>query len=281
MSDEKEKLTIDNFLKKVQKGDNTLLIIGAIIMIVPIVALSFLAGGKTNKKPYQQELKRMTKRKNVFSFSKKDDSSSNKPVTSSSLPRSSSSSSSSGGWFSSTKTPKERVADELEEASRIIERKSQEVVAPSSLHGHAREYFLAEHNYNLSMGNGALESKKYEEAERYLYKALEEAEGNPFLTVFALGSICALYERTGDKKKMEEAYKQYIDAVSKIPPEYGGMDLKSTVRTAYKTLESVGKYASESELSTALSKNPMVNSGKVPSNVNVREVYKDFPVKYE
>ena len=53
MSDEKEKLTIDNFLKKVQKGDNTLLIIGAIIIIVPILALSFLAGGKTDKKNTQ------------------------------------------------------------------------------------------------------------------------------------------------------------------------------------------------------------------------------------
>ena len=44
MSDENEKFSVESFLKKVQEGDKTLLIIGAIVMIIPMVALFFLTG---------------------------------------------------------------------------------------------------------------------------------------------------------------------------------------------------------------------------------------------
>ncbi len=286
MSEEENKFTVDNFLKKIQEGDNTILIVGIIALIIPLVALFFLTGGrKSSKAMTHQKLRAMTQRKNVFKFAKKENSS--KSNFSSSLGSYNSNSSTSGGstssgdTWASNKTPEQKLADELEEASRLVEKNMQEVIVPPSLEGNARDYYLAEHNYNLSKGNNALELKKYDEAEKYLYEALKEGEGNPFLTVFALGSICALYERTGNKQKMEEAYKQYIEAVSQLPPEFGGFDLKRSVRDAYKALESVGKYASDDEISNAISNNPAFQSGKLPSDINIREVYKDFPIKYE
>ena len=282
MSDEKNKFSVDNFLRKVQEGDNTLLIVGIIALVIPMVALYFLAGGKSTKTMTHQKLRTLNQRKNVFKFSnKKEDKAKSSSSQGSSLPRSGSGASSGGGSWASNKTPEQKLADEIEEASRLVEKNMQEVIVPPSLEGSARDYYLAEHNYNLNKGNSALELKKYDEAEKYLFEALKEAEGNPVLTVFALGSICALYERTGDRQKMEEAYKQYVDAVTNLPPECGGFDLKTTVRDAYKALESVGKYANDGEIADAMAKTSAVKSGDIPPNFNIRNVYKDFPIKYE
>jgi hypothetical protein len=63
----------ESFLKKVQEGDSTLLIVGAIIMIVPLIALLTLTSAKTDKKAAQQKLKSLTQRKNVFNFGTKSE----------------------------------------------------------------------------------------------------------------------------------------------------------------------------------------------------------------
>ena len=262
----------ESFLKKVQEGDSTLLIVGAIIMIIPLVALLLLTSGKADKKAAQQKLKSLTQRKNVFNFGTKTEDG-KKTAPKSGMP------SKTSNWFGGT--PEQRAQNELQAAAKVIEKRAKEVHVPLHLTGDARKQYIAENNYNLCMANGALEAGRYDEAESYLKEALDEANDNDFLRVYALGSLCALYERTGDKKKMEQAYKMYFDAVSKLPPGMGGMDLKSIVRDAYQGLLVLGKHASESDLSEALSKEPIVKSGKLPPNVNIREVYKDFPIKYE
>ena len=262
----------ESFLKKVQEGDSTILIIGAVIMIIPLIALLMMTSGKTDKKAAQQKLKSLTQRKNVFNFGTKSEDG-KKSGPKSAMP------SSSSNWFGGT--PEQRVQNELQAVTRVMEKRAQEIHVPLNLTGDARKQYIAENNYNLCMANGALEAGRYDEAEEFIKKALDEANDNDFLTVYALGSLCALYERTGDKKKMEQAYKMYFDAVSKLPPEYGGMDLKTAVRDVYQGLLVIGKHASESDLSNALAKEPLVKSGKMPSNVNIREVYKDFPIKYE
>ncbi len=262
----------ESFLKKIQEGDSTLLIVGAIIMIVPLIALLTLTSAKTDKKAAQQKLKTLTQRKNVFNFGTKTEDG-KKSGPKSGMP------SSSSNWFGGT--PEQKIQNELQAVTRVMEKRAQEIHVPLHLTGDARKQYIAENNYNLCMANGALEEGRYDEAEEFIKKALDEANDNDFLKVYALGSLCALYERTGDKKKMEQAYKMYFDAVSKLPPGYGGMDLKSIVRDAYQGLLVLGKHASESDLQDALAKEPLVKSGKVPPNINIREVYKDFTIKYE
>lgn len=262
----------EGFLKKVQEGDSTLLIVGAILMIVPLIALLVLTSAKPDKKAAQQRLKTLTQRKNVFNFGTKSENG-KKTGPKSGMP------SSTSNWFGGS--PEQRAQNELQAAAKVIEKRAKEVHVPLNLTGDARKQYIAENNYNLCMANGALEAGRYDEAEDFLKEALEEAKDNDFLRVYALGSLCALYERTGDKAKMEQAYKMYFDAVSKLPPEYGGQDLKTTVRDVYQGLLVLGKHASESDLSEALSKEPLYRSGKLPSNINIREVYKDFPIKYE
>ena len=272
MSDENEKFSVESFLKKVQEGDKTLLIVGAIVMIIPMVALFFLTGGKTDKKMTQQKLRTMVQRRNVFNFGTKEDGTKSAPK--SGLP------SKSSNWFGS-RTPAQKIADEIHRAEQVIEQKASVIEVPPELTGDHKKQYLAEHNYHLCCANGAIELKNYAEAEELLKKALDEAKDNAFLEVYALGSLCALYERTGDAVKMEAAYKQYIEAVSKIPPEFGGGDLKRVVRDAYQALATVGNYATPEEITDALEKEPLVQKGVVPSNINIREVYKSFPIKYE
>ena len=272
MSEEKEKLTVDNFLKKVQKGDNTLLIVGAIIMLIPMIALFFLAGGKTDKKDSHQQLKQMTKRKNVFNFAKEENGKSVAPK--SALPAKSS------NWFGSSRTVEQQVSDELRDAMKVVEQSLKEVKAPSCLTGDAKEMYEAEHNFYLCMGNGALEERKYAEAEKFFYQALDDAKGNVFLIAYTWGSLCALYETTGDRKKLEEAYKKYFAAVGNLPEEFGGGDLNSIARNAYMALKSL-KDADMSKVQAEIANNPMVRSGAVSPNVDLNKVYMDFPVKYD
>ena len=267
------KFTKEEFLKKVQEGDSTLLIVGAVIMIIPLIALLFLTTGKTDKKMTQQKLKSLTQRKNVFNFGTKTDNG-KKSAPKSGMP------SKSSNWFGGG-TPEQRVNDELHSVEKVLEKRAAIIEVPSYLTGDARKQYIAEMNYNLCMGNGALEAGRYDEAEEYIKKAIDEAKDNEFLNLYALGSLCALYERTGDKRKLEEAYKLYIEAVSKIPPEHGGMDLKSSVRDVYQGLAAIGKHASEADLTNALANDPLVQSGQLPPNINIREVYKNFPIKYE
>ncbi len=272
MSDEKEKLSLDNILKKIQKGDNTLLIVGAIIMLIPMIALFFLAGGKTDIKSSKQQLKSMTKRKNVFNFAKKEDG--KQSALRSDLP------SKSSNWFGGSRTIEQQVNDELRDAMKVIEQGMKNIKAPEYMTGDMKESYEAEHNYYLCMGNGALENRNYAEAEKYFQQALEDARGNIFLEAYTYGSLCALYETTGDRKKLEEAYKKYFAAVGKLPPEFGGGDLNSMARNAYMALKSL-KDADLSKVSAELANNPMVKSGAIPANVDLNKVYLDFPVKYD
>lgn len=271
MSEEKKKFTVDDFLKKVQEGDNTLLIVGALVMIIPLLALFFLVGGKSDKKMTQQKLKTMVQRKNVFNFTKDDIKKSTSQGTSKK----------SSSWSFTPRTQAQQIADEIHDVERIIEKKAAEIEVPSYLEGDARKQYLAEKNYNLCMANGAIEARRYEEAEEYIKKALDEAGDNNFLTVYALGSLCALYERMGDSKKIEEAYKLYAEAVGKLPPEYGGMDLKRVFRDTYQSLLVLGKHSNDSDISESLRKEPLNGLGALPSDINIKKVYKSFPVKYE
>ena len=216
-------------------------------------------------------------RKNVYSYLRKENNKSTNSAT-----KKTSSSSSSSNWSFTPRTLEQKIADELREAALTVERQCSQVRVPPGLTGDARNIYIAEHNYNLSMGNGSLDLGNYREAENYFQKALDEADDNPFLKLYALGGLCAVYEKTGDIARLQEAYSRYFDAIKNdIPPEFGGgIDLKGSISNAYKSLVSVGKYALESELSKAISETKRFKSG-IPSEINIRDAYKSFPFKYE
>jgi tetratricopeptide (TPR) repeat protein len=261
----------ENFLKKIQEGDSTLLIVGAILMVIPLIVLLLLTSGKSDNKGANQRLKNLTQRKNVFNFATKDDKEGPKAAPST-LSRSS-------NWFGA-KTEEQQISDELHEAMKVVEQSLKEVKAPSFLQGDAKKQYEAEHNFFLCQANGALEERRYADAEKFVEQAIEDARGNVFLIAYAYGTLCAIYEETGDKKKLEEAYKKYFAAVKNIPEEYGGGDLESHARNAYMALKSLNQI-DMSKAAEEIANNPLVRAGVVPSNVNIKDVYKDLPVKFE
>ena len=260
----------ENFLKKLQEGDSTLLVVGAIVMIIPLLALFYLTSGSGKKTP-QQRMKSMMQRKNVFNFASKDEKGQTK-APQSTLPKSS-------NWFGE-RTEEQQIADELREAMVVVEQSLKEVKAPPFLQGDAKLQYEAEHNFYLCMANGALEERRYADAEKFVQQAVDDARGNVFLIAYAYGTLCAIYEETGDRKKLEEAYKKYFAAVKNIPEEFGGGDLESYARNTYMALKSL-KDADLSKAADEIANNPLVRSGIVPSNVNIKDVYKNLPVTYE
>ena len=117
------KFSKESFLKKVQEGDSTILIIGAVIMIIPLIALLMLTSGKTDKKVAQQKLKNLTQRKNVFNFS------TNTEDGKKSAPKSGTPSKGSN-WFGGG-TPEQKINDELRAATSTIERQAKEIKVPA------------------------------------------------------------------------------------------------------------------------------------------------------
>lgn len=271
---EEQENKLDQFVKRLEKADYSLLVIGFVLLIIPVVALYFLAGGSEGgKKMSQQRMRNMVQRKNVFNFGSKSEKGG-----APSAPRSGSSGSS--GWFTSAKTEEQTIQDELSQAMNDVERSLMEVQVPPDLYGDARDMYVAEHNYYLCMANGAMEDGDADKALEYIQKALDDARDNVFLTAYALASLCSLYEQLGDKKALEDAYKKFAEAVGKLPKEFGGGDLKSIMRNQYQNLQAL-KDADASKISEALSADKLIKSGAISGSPNIKNVYADFPIKYK
>lgn len=278
MSENKSKFSINELVKKIENGDMSLLVIAGLVMVVPIIAILILTGGpKGGKKISQEKMKSMVHRKNVFNFGTADKN--GKSSIPSAMRAGASSSGGSSGWFSE-RTPEQVVNDEIETAMKAVERSMANVEAPSNLAGDEKLMYEAEHNYYLCEANGAIENRDFAKAEQCIKQALEDAKGNDFLTAYAYASLCALYEASGDQKKLEEAYKRYIEAVCKLPEELGGGNMKSIVRDAYQSMQALAKQADQGKIAEALSSNPIARDSNV-GNVDFTKVYQNFPIKYK
>ena len=268
-----EENKIESFTKKLENADASMLVMGVILLLIPIVAIYFLTGSNDSGKKYSQEkVRSMAQRKNIFNFGNKKG---NKASSSGPAAKSSS-----GNWFTAA-TPEQQIRDEVAEAQRIVDESMKTVIVPPNLTGDARDMYVAEHNFYLCMGNGALDARNYAEAEKYLMKAIDEAKDNAFLMAYSLGSLCALYEATGDMKKLEEAYKKYIEAVGKLPEKFGGGDLKSIVRNAYQSLDALGKSADPAKIAEEMDHNNLIQAGLVPRSVDLKQIANSFPIKYK
>ena len=82
-------------------------------------------------------------------------------------------------------------------------------------------------------------------------------------------------------KKLEEAYKKYIEAVGKLPEKFGGGDLKSIVRNAYQSLDALGKSADPAKIAEEMDHNNLIQAGLVPRSVDLKQIANSFPIKYK
>ncbi len=269
-----ENLDFKKLLKKIDMSDIRVLASGVVLLIIPILVLFFFAGG-SGKKISQEKMKTMVARKNVFNFGTAQPGSSG---ASSSAPGRKTGS----GWFSSS--PEKQMESELEEAFKLVKRSQRTERFPPGTNEDQKQAYRAEHNLMLVEGRGELERGNFALAETLFLKAFEEASGNTFQQVYAIGALCELYELTRDQKKLEAAFKQFMELVGKLPPDCGGGDLAASVRNAYMSLKQLQDSADPVKVAQGLSEVEAIKQGAIPSGKVSQGLGKSlfsFPAKFE
>lgn len=273
MTEPNKIIDIKELLEKVKNGDKKLLIISAILMFIPLIALIIIIGGSSDKYETQQRLRSTGSRKSSFNIVSKTDSI-RSPAQKISTGKSSSS------WFSST-TPEQQTRYELEQAQDTITRSLQNIEAPYDLGEVQKMMYLAEHNYNLSLAHGAIEISNYDYAEECLMKALNEARDNYFLIAYVYGDLCNIYEAKGDSVKLEEAMKKYAEAVGNIPPEYGGGDLMSIMKNTSQSLNWLSDSADKSKVLEIINKQIAESDGEFSLSTSDIDKVSKNTIKFE
>lgn len=270
---------LKELIKKLDFGDVRVLGAGILLLLLPIIFLAFLSGSGGKKRAVvidQGRLEQMAARKNVFNFGLKQAESAiktNKETVKTG----------SGTWFSK-KTPEQAIADELRYAMQIIERSKPDYRFPSDFTSAQKQAYLAEHNESLTSGRGALEMGNYSEAERLLKAAYEEGTGNPFLMAYAMGELCSLYEKIGDLKALEGAFKLYMEAIGKMPEGFGGGNLGAAVRNAFMSLKTLRESVASGRASSYVAQDQITSSMPIlPSDIEpgIIKTLKTFPAKFD
>jgi hypothetical protein len=273
MIDEKK---LKKLIEKLDFGDWRMLGIGILLLFLPLAFIGIIAntrGGGIETDMDPSRLDQMVKRKNVFNFGKKQ--------TDKATQRNKASSGSS--WVSQ-KTPDQLVQDELQAAMGLVERSRVEYDFPRDFTETQKQAYMAEHNPSLCNARGALERRDYSEAERLIKQALDESLTNPFLRVYALGELCALYEKTHNLKGLEAAFKLYMEAVGQIPEGYGGGDLSRLVKDTYMSMKYLKETIDQGQASQHLSKDELAKElGFSASDLSVglQHTLDTFPVKFD
>ncbi len=263
-------------LKKIDMSDVRVLVIGVVLLIVPVAILFYFSSGGSSKKMSQEKMKTMVVRKNVFNFGSSQAGSSSGSSASNARGRGS-------GWFSSS-SPEKQVVNELEEAFKLVKRSKASERFPPGTTEEQKDAYRAEHHPTLVEGRGEMEKGNYLLAESLLLKAFEESAGNTFQQVYTMGALCELYELTQDQKKLEAAFKQFMDLVAKLPPDYGGGDLAASVRNAYMALKQLQDGADPAKVAQGLGDVEAVKQGAIPTGKVSQGLGKSlysFPAKFE
>lgn len=263
---------LKKYLKKIDMSDIRVLVAGVVLLVVPVLFLIFFAGG-SSKKLSQEKMKTMVARKNVFNFGAQPGS------TGSSAPRSGKAT----GWFESA-SPEKKIENELEEAFKLVKRSQRSERFPPGANEEQKSAYRAEHNPMLTEGRGELERGNFALAETLFLKAFDEAGGNVFQQVYAMGALLELYELTNDQKKLEAAFKQYMELVGKLPPDYGGGDLAASVRNAYLALKQLKDSADPAKVAQGLGDVEAIKQGALPQGKVSQGLSKSlysFPAKFD
>jgi hypothetical protein len=176
------------------------------------------------------------------------------------------------------------MESELEEAFKLVKRSQRSERFPPGTNEDQKQAYRAEHHPMLVEGRGELERGNFAMAETLLIKAFEEAGGNVFQQVYAIGALCELYELTRDQKKLEAAFKQFMELVGKLPPDCGGGDLAASVRNAYMALKQLQDGADPAKVAQGLADVEAIKQGAIPSGKVSQGLGKSlfsFPAKFD
>ncbi|MDD2999536.1 MAG: hypothetical protein PHV05_10790 [Candidatus Riflebacteria bacterium] len=273
MTEIKSESLIAKYLKKIDMSDVRLLALGVALLFIPVLFFLFFTGGNT-RKISQEKMKTMVVRKHVFNFGAAQPGSSAAPRSGKDRGT---------GWFDSS-SPAKKTESELEEALKMVKRSRRSERFPPSTTNEQKQAYQAEHHPMMTEGRGELERGNFAAAETMFLQAFDESGGNVFQQVYAMGALCELYELTHDQKKLEAAFKQYMELVGKLPAEYGGGDLAASVRNAYMALKSLQEGADPGKIAHELVnveavKQGAIQQGKVSQSLG-KTLY-GFPAKFD
>lgn len=263
---------LKKYLRKIDASDIRVLIAGIVLLIIPFLFLLFFSGGSSHKIS-QEKMKTMVSRKNVFNFGGNQPGSSVSPTGKSAVT----------GWFDSS-SPEKKVELELEDAFKMVKRSQRSERFPPSATEDQKQAYRAEHNPMLTEGRGELERGNFALAETLFLKAFDESGGNVFQQVYAAGALCELYELTQDQKKLEAAFKQFMELVGKLPADCGGGDLAASVRNAYLALKQLKEGADPAKVALGLGDVEAIKLGALPKGKVSQGLTKslfNFPAKFD
>ncbi len=262
-------------IKKIDLSDLKVLAAGVILLIIPIIVLMVMSGSNKGRKMSTERMKTMVNRKRIFNFQQ--------PAQKGGKAVSGSAGKKGGtGWFADT--PEKKVQIELEEAFRMVQRSRRSERFPPGTTQNQKQAYRAETNPLICNGNGAMEQGDLHAAEKFFDQAFDEAGDNIFQKVHALGGLCEVYTRMGDKQKAEQAFELFMDAVAKLPPEMGGGNLREAVRNAYMALKSLKDSADPGKVAQQLDKEKLMpKSGLSQSEVSrgLAKTLVAFPAKFD
>lgn len=261
-----------SYLKKIDASDIRVLVTGVVLLIIPAIFILFFSGGSSHKIS-QEKMKTMVSRKNVFNFGGNQPGSS-APASGKSVGT---------GWFESS-SPEKKVELELEDAFKMVKRSQRSERFPPSATEDQKQAYRAEQCPMLTEGRGELERGNFAQAEVLFQKALDDAGGNVFQQVYAAGALCELYEITQDQKKLEAAFKQFMELVSKMPADCGGGDLAASVRNAYLALKQLKEGADPAKVAQGLGDVEAIKLGALPKGKVSQGLTKSlytFPAKFD
>ena len=207
-----EKITLSSVFKRLDPGDYKFILLVTLFFVIPVVISVLILVFKDPPDIAASKIYRPSaSRKSSLNFGEAQKKNKEKVSKRSNLPS-----------IRSYVTPSSPVMQEIAEFKKHMEKHSRNYVPPIPLGASTeqKEMLIAEHNYDLSIGNNFYELGNYEEAERAYAAALRTAEqsDNTFLKVMAMGSLIAVYEAQGNKEKTSEAYKKYAEYAAALPP---------------------------------------------------------------
>lgn len=269
-----EKKLIDQ-IKKVDLSDFKVLVIGVILLIIPIFVLMKVSNMGKKSRMSTERVKTMVNRKQIFNFPQSEKNASGKAASGSNRKAGT-------GWFADT--PEKKVQIELEDALKLIQRTRRAENFPSGMTSDQKNSYRAENNPYITSGNGELENGRLKEAEKLFEMAFAEAGDNIFQKVHAMSGLCEVYTRMNDPKKLEQAFNQFMDLVALLPPEFGGGDLRTSVKNAYLHLKKLKDQADPGKVAEALGRSSVMKNTQMDASQVHRGLSKAlvaFPVKFD
>lgn len=242
-----------DYLKKVDMSDIKVLGVGMVLLVIPVFFLFLLTQSTGGKKVSHERMKTMVDRKNLFNYNTASQKTGDSPARPKAAKKS--------GWLTGTESPERVIQQELEQAMSLVRRSKPAESFPPGMTEMQKEAYRGEHNPLVIEGNAYLDAGNFVMAEKVFLEAFDDGSSNTFQQVYAMGGLMEVYEKMGDQAKYQAAFEKFMELLAKLPPEYGGGNLRQSVSATHAMLKNVMSHADAGKVAQHALKDPVVREG--------------------